>query len=67
MPPALNVSDAAGAFEEDLRMLLSFHNPELGEFKAVGKKAMYKICVKMSRASSLEGVKGSTWKVGRDD
>jgi hypothetical protein len=54
---ALNVSAAAGAFEEDVGMLLSFDTLELEEFKAVGKKAMYKICVKVSRASSLEGVK----------
>jgi hypothetical protein len=42
--PALNVSAAVGALEEDVEMLLSIHTPELGEFKAVGKKAMYIMC-----------------------
>ncbi|XP_052366713.1 uncharacterized protein LOC127925704 [Oncorhynchus keta] len=57
MFPALIVSAAIGAFEEDVGMLLSFDTPELGEFKEVGKKAMYRTCVKVSHASSLEGVK----------
>ena len=59
--PALIVSAAMGAFEEDVGMLLSFHTPELGEFKEVGKKVIYIICVKVSRASSLEGVKSQRW------
>jgi hypothetical protein len=59
--PALNVSAAVGALEEDMGMLLSFDTPELEEFKAVGKKAIYKICVKVSCASSLEGVKSRRW------
>ncbi|XP_055770762.1 glutamate receptor-interacting protein 1-like [Salvelinus fontinalis] len=58
--PALIVSAAVGAFEEDVGMLLSFDTPELGEFKEVGKKAMYRICVKVSHASSLEGVKSTS-------
>ena len=59
--PALIVSAAAGAFVEDMGMLLSFDTPELGEFKEVGKKAMYRVCVKVSHASSLEGVKSTRW------
>nr|XP_046223606.1 deleted in malignant brain tumors 1 protein-like [Oncorhynchus gorbuscha] len=59
--PALIVSAAIGAFEEDVGMLLSFDTPELGEFKEVGKKAMYRTCVKVSHASSLEGVKSTRW------
>jgi hypothetical protein len=59
--PVLNVSAAAGALEEDVWKLFSFDTPELEEFKAVGKMAMYKICVKVSRHSSLEGVKSTRW------
>jgi hypothetical protein len=61
MFPALIVSAAMGAFEENVGMLLSFDTPELGEFKEVGKKAMYRICVKVSHAFSLEGVKSMRW------
>jgi hypothetical protein len=59
--PVLNVSVALGAFEEDVGMLLSFHTPDLGDFKVVGKKAMYKIDVKMSHATSREGELLSRW------
>ncbi|XP_029601271.1 multiple epidermal growth factor-like domains protein 11 [Salmo trutta] len=45
--PALIVSAAAGAFVEDVGMLLSFDTPELGEFKEVGRKAMYR-CPRIS-------------------
>jgi hypothetical protein len=48
-----------GAFEEDVG--LSFHTPELGKFSEVGKKAMYRTCVKVSHASSLKGVNSTRW------
>ena len=49
-----------GSYEEYVGMLLSFDTPELREFKVVGKKVMYIICVKESGASSLEGVKSKS-------
>ena len=53
--PSMNITTAAvvgGAGGEGLLL-----TPELWEFKAVGKKAMYTTCVKVSNECSLAKVK----------
>lgn len=55
----MNVTAAAvGGGAEGEGLLLT---PELWEFKAVGKKAMYTTCVKVSNECSLEKVKSMGW------
>ena len=59
--PSLTVIPAVGEWQENEDQLLSFNTTRLGEFKEMGKKAVYQTCVKVTHARSLTGVRASRW------
>ncbi|XP_045886054.1 double C2-like domain-containing protein alpha [Micropterus dolomieu] len=59
--PSVSITPAVGEWQEEGAQLLSFTTPHLDKFQAVGKKAVYQMCVKVLNLRSSAGLKESRW------